>query len=165
MTADAARSIAPIFTEVVVAPGYEPEALEILSAKKNLRVLEVDGRPGGSDLRRISGELLLQSADRLDAPGDSPEAWEAVAGEPADAATLADLEFAWRACRSAKSNAILLASNGAAVGIGMGQVWTRRRLVPTCRDPRRRRRRPDLWPPLTHSSRSRTACRCSPMPA
>jgi phosphoribosylaminoimidazolecarboxamide formyltransferase/IMP cyclohydrolase len=122
VTADAARSIAPIFTEVVVAPGYEPEALEILSAKKNLRVLEVAGGVRGSDVRHISGGLLLQSADRLDAPGDDPAAWELVAGDPADDATLADLAFAWRACRSAKSNAILLARDGAAVGIGMGQV-------------------------------------------
>jgi len=122
ITADAARSIAPIFTEVVVAPGYEPEALEILSAKKNLRVLEVSGGVSGGDVRHISGGLLLQSADRLDAPGDDPATWELVAGPAADDATLADLAFAWRACRSAKSNAILLASGGAAVGIGMGQV-------------------------------------------
>ena len=122
ITADAARSIAPIFTEVVVAPGYEAEALEILAAKKNLRVLEVAGGVGGGDVRKISGGILLQNADRLDAPGDEPAAWELVAGEAADASTLADLAFAWRACRSAKSNAILLASDGAAVGIGMGQV-------------------------------------------
>jgi len=122
ITADAARSIAPIFTEVVVAPGYEAEALEILAAKKNLRVLEVAGGLGGGDVRKISGGILLQNADRLDAPGDDPAAWELVAGEAADASTLADLAFAWRACRSAKSNAILLASDGAAVGIGMGQV-------------------------------------------
>ncbi|MGC4175907.1 bifunctional phosphoribosylaminoimidazolecarboxamide formyltransferase/IMP cyclohydrolase [Demequina sp.] len=122
ITADAARSIAPIFTEVVVAPGYEPEALEILSAKKNLRVLEVLGTPSGSDVRHIAGGILLQRADRLDADGDDPRNWQLVAGSPADEATLADLAFAWRACRSAKSNAILLAANGAAVGIGMGQV-------------------------------------------
>ena len=122
ITADAARSIAPIFTEVVVAPGYEAEALEILATKKNLRVLEVAGGLGGGDVRKISGGILLQNADRLDAPGDDPAAWELVAGEAADASTLADLAFAWRACRSAKSNAILLASDGAAVGIGMGQV-------------------------------------------
>ncbi len=122
ITADAARSIAPIFTEVVVAPGYEPEALEILSAKKNLRVLEVTGGIAGGSVRHISGGILLQSADRIDAPGDDPAAWELVAGPAADAATLADLEFAWRACRSAKSNAILLAKDQAAVGIGMGQV-------------------------------------------
>ena len=122
ITAEAARSIAPIFTEVVVAPGYEPEALEILSAKKNLRVLEVASGVAGGEARHISGGLLLQSADRIDAPGDTPSAWMLVAGEPADPATLADLEFAWRACRSPKSNAILLAKDGAAVGIGMGQV-------------------------------------------
>jgi phosphoribosylaminoimidazolecarboxamide formyltransferase/IMP cyclohydrolase len=122
ITADAARSIAPIFTEVVVAPGYEPEALEILAAKKNLRVLEVAGGVSGGDVRHISGGMLLQSADRIDAPGDDPGAWELVAGAAADAATLADLAFAWRACRSAKSNAILVARDGAAVGIGMGQV-------------------------------------------
>jgi len=121
ITADAARSISPIFTEVVVAPGFEAEALEILSAKKNLRVLEVQGRVSG-DVRHISGGFLLQSADRLDAPGDEPTSWSLVAGPPADDATLADLAFAWRACRSAKSNAILLANDGAAVGIGMGQV-------------------------------------------
>jgi len=122
ITAQAAQSIAPIFTEVVVAPGYEPAALEILSAKKNLRVLEVAADAGSGDARHISGGLLLQSPDRIDAPGDNAASWELVAGEPADAATLADLEFAWRACRSAKSNAILLAKDGAAVGIGMGQV-------------------------------------------
>jgi len=122
VTADAARSIAPIFTEVVVAPGYEPEALEILSAKKNLRVLEVGAGERAGDVRHVFGGLLAQSADRLDAPGDDPAAWTLVAGDAADAATLADLAFAWRACRSAKSNAILIARDGAAVGIGMGQV-------------------------------------------
>jgi len=107
---------------VVVAPGYEPEALEILSAKKNLRVLEVSGGRAGGDVRHISGGILVQQADRIDAPGDDVATWTLVAGEAASPATLADLDFAWRACRSAKSNAILLASDGAAVGIGMGQV-------------------------------------------
>jgi len=122
VTAQAARSIAPIFTEVVVAPGFEAEALEILAAKKNLRVLEVSGGVAGGDVRHISGGILLQSADRIDADGDDAATWTLVAGAAADAATLADLDFAWRACRSAKSNAILLAADGAAVGIGMGQV-------------------------------------------
>ena len=122
VTADAARSIAPIFTEVVVAPGYEPEALEILSAKKNLRVIEAVGGGAGSDVRHIAGGILLQSRDHIDAEGDDSAAWQLVAGPAADAETLADLNFAWRACRSAKSNAILLAHGGAAVGIGMGQV-------------------------------------------
>jgi phosphoribosylaminoimidazolecarboxamide formyltransferase/IMP cyclohydrolase len=122
LTADAARSIAPIFTEVVVAPSFEPEALEILAAKKNLRLLQVDGGRAATELRPISGGLLVQRADRLDAMGDDPQNWELVAGAAADADTLADLEFAWRACRAVKSNAILIAKGGAAVGIGMGQV-------------------------------------------
>ncbi len=64
----------------------------------------------------------MQQADRIDAPGDDPSTWTLAAGEPADAATLADLAFAWRAVRAAKSNAILLARDGASVGVGMGQV-------------------------------------------
>jgi len=122
LTAEAARSIAPVFTEVVVAPDFEPEAIEVLSAKKNLRVLRVTGGRGPAEIRPVSGGLLMQQADRLDAPGDTPDGWSLVAGEAADDATLADLAFAWRACRAVKSNAILLARDGAAVGIGMGQV-------------------------------------------
>lgn len=122
LTADAARSIAPIFTEVVVAPSYEPEALEILAAKKNLRVLEVTPTRPARDWRPISGGFLVQDADRIDAPGDDSSTWTRVAGPEVDDATLADLVFAWRAVRGPKSNAILLAKDGAAVGIGMGQV-------------------------------------------
>ncbi|OCI29868.1 bifunctional phosphoribosylaminoimidazolecarboxamide formyltransferase/IMP cyclohydrolase [Oerskovia enterophila] len=127
VTAAAAEQIAGVFTEVVVAPGYEPEALEILSRKKNIRLLQVDGAPSaGVEIRPISGGLLMQQVDRLDAAtengGDSPESWTLATGEAADAETLADLAFAWRAVRAAKSNAILLAKGGAAVGIGMGQV-------------------------------------------
>lgn len=122
VTADAARQIADIFTEVVVAPAFEPEAVEILQAKKNLRILEVAHVPLGAESRRISGGLLVQAADAIDAPGDDSSTWVQVAGSPVTPQTLADLEFAWRACRSVKSNAILLAKDGAAVGIGMGQV-------------------------------------------
>ena len=122
VTADAARQIAEIFTEVVVAPGYEDEAIEILTAKKNLRILELDPAPLPTEWRRITGGVLVQDVDAIDAPGDAPAAWEHVAGPAADEATLADLELAWRACRAVKSNAILLAKDGAAVGIGMGQV-------------------------------------------
>jgi phosphoribosylaminoimidazolecarboxamide formyltransferase/IMP cyclohydrolase len=120
---EAARQIAEVFTEVVIAPGYSDGALEVLQAKKNVRLLVAEAYPGsGVEFRAISGGLLLQASDRIDAPGDDPANWELVAGEPADAATLADLEFAWRACRAVKSNAILLASGGASVGVGMGQV-------------------------------------------
>ena len=124
VSAEMARQVADVFTEVVLAPGYEPEALEILSAKKNLRVLVAADVPahGGIELRPVSGGILLQSVDKVDAPGDDPAAWTLACGAPADAATLRDLAFAWRAVRSVKSNAILLAKDGAAVGVGMGQV-------------------------------------------
>ncbi len=122
ISADAARQIAGVFTEVVVAPGFDEEALSILRERKNVRLLEVNPAPLDVEWRRITGGLLVQQADWIDAPGDSASAWKLVAGPAVDKTTLADLEFAWRASRSVKSNAILLASGGAAVGIGMGQV-------------------------------------------
>ncbi|MCL1839160.1 MAG: bifunctional phosphoribosylaminoimidazolecarboxamide formyltransferase/IMP cyclohydrolase, partial [Propionibacteriaceae bacterium] len=127
--AEAASQLAEVFTEVVVAPGYSPEALEILTRKKNLRILQVSqqltgwmGTGSQRELRPISGGVLVQDADRLNAPGDDPSNWQLVSGEPVDEQTLADLVFAWRACRCVKSNAILLAEAGASVGVGMGQV-------------------------------------------
>lgn len=117
-----AQQVRPIFTEVIAAPDFEPEALELLQEKKKLRILRVEPQLEAQQLRPISGGLLVQDTDRIDADGDSSENWELVAGTAADADTLADLEFAWRAVRSVKSNAILLADQGATVGIGMGQV-------------------------------------------
>ncbi len=124
VTADMARQVAEVFTEVVVAPGFDDDALAILTEKKNLRLLVAAGVPAGGsiEIRPVSGGLLLQSQDRIDAAGDDPSSWTLACGEPADEATLRDLVFAWRACRSVKSNAILLAKDGAAVGVGMGQV-------------------------------------------
>ena len=124
VSAEMAEAIGDVFTEVIVAPDYDPAALEILSAKKNLRVLRCAGPHMGFriETRSISGGLLMQVGDTMQADGDEPDTWTLVTGEPADAATLRDLEFAWRACRSVKSNAILLANEGAAVGVGMGQV-------------------------------------------
>ncbi|MCM0639860.1 bifunctional phosphoribosylaminoimidazolecarboxamide formyltransferase/IMP cyclohydrolase [Cellulomonas wangsupingiae] len=123
VTRVAAEQIAPVFTEVVVAPGFDDDALELLTQKKNIRLLVLDTPPAAQvEMRPVSGGLLLQSTDRIDAPGDDPAAWTLAAGEAADAATLADLVFAWRAVRAVKSNAILLADGGAAVGVGMGQV-------------------------------------------
>ncbi|MGJ0202934.1 bifunctional phosphoribosylaminoimidazolecarboxamide formyltransferase/IMP cyclohydrolase [Leucobacter sp. gxy201] len=121
VTEQMAQTVSGIFTEVIVAPGFEPAALEILTQKKNLRllVLPADFSANPIEFRQISGGFLLQDADRSFAPAAE---WELATGEPADAATLADLEFAWRACRAVKSNAILLASGGASVGVGMGQV-------------------------------------------
>ena len=136
VTAAMAAAAKPVFTEVIIAPDYEPEALEILTAKKNLRVLRLPaGMAQAADVietRPVSGGLLVQSVDRVDAVvtgegdtvtgGDDAANWRLVAGEAADDATLADLQFAWRAIRAVKSNAILLAKDGAAVGVGMGQV-------------------------------------------
>lgn len=123
LTRAAAEQIAPVFTEVVVAPGFDDDALELLSQKKNIRLLVVDAPPAAQvETRPVSGGLLVQSVDRIDAPGDDPSGWTLAAGEAADGATLADLVFAWRAVRAVKSNAILLADAGASVGVGMGQV-------------------------------------------
>jgi phosphoribosylaminoimidazolecarboxamide formyltransferase/IMP cyclohydrolase len=124
VTAEMARQVAEVFTEVVVAPGYDDDALAILTEKKNLRLLVAAAVPerGAIEIRPVSGGILLQSQDRIDAAGDDPTTWTLACGEPADEATLRDLVFAWRACRSVKSNAILLAKDGAAVGVGMGQV-------------------------------------------
>ena len=123
VTEEMASTVAGIFTEVVIAPSFAPAAVELLTAKKNIRLLTaVAPQRQGLELRPISGGLLVQQRDVLDAPGDAARAWEHVSGEPADEATLADLQFAWRAVRATKSNAILLAKDGASVGIGMGQV-------------------------------------------
>jgi phosphoribosylaminoimidazolecarboxamide formyltransferase/IMP cyclohydrolase len=165
VTAALARQIAEVFTEVVIAPGFDAEALDILSRSKNVRLLKCraglggddppqtppglggtfppgppappsggnspgdpSARPAGGNLlaamewRPVSGGILLQSVDRVREPGDDPANWELKAGPAATAAQLEDLAFAWKACRSVKSNAILLASGGASVGVGMGQV-------------------------------------------
>lgn len=123
VTVAMAEQVAEIFTEVIVAPGYADGAVEVLQRKKNVRILVAEPpRRAGAELRPISGGVLLQQRDILDAEGDDPVNWTLAAGEAADAETLADLAFAWRACRAVKSNAILLAHDGASVGVGMGQV-------------------------------------------
>jgi phosphoribosylaminoimidazolecarboxamide formyltransferase/IMP cyclohydrolase len=127
VTLKMAEQVSEVFTEVLVAPGFEPEALALLRQKKNLRLLQLPADFGRSrqEVRQISGGFLVQDADLFDstaAVGELTASWTLVSGEPADADTLVDLEFAWKACRSVKSNAILLAHNGASVGVGMGQV-------------------------------------------
>ena len=122
VTVAMAEQVAEVFTEVLAAPAFEPAALEILTRKKAVRLLVVQTGEPGAVLRQVSGGLLVQLPDLLAEPGDSPAGWTLAAGDPADEATLADLEFAWRACRSVKSNAIQLAAGGATVGVGMGQV-------------------------------------------
>ena len=118
-----AEQVAEIFTEVIVAPAYADGAVEVLTRKKNIRILVAEPpRRGGVELRPISGGLLVQQADAIDAEGDDPAKWTLATGTPADEATLADLAFAWRSCRAVKSNAIVIAKGGATVGCGMGQV-------------------------------------------
>ncbi|GII88615.1 bifunctional purine biosynthesis protein PurH [Sphaerisporangium siamense] len=123
VTGALAEQIAPIFTEVVVAPEFSQEALAVLTTKKNIRLLRCPSGPSNTaEFRRVDGGLLVQTVDRVNAPGDDPATWELKAGAPASPEVLADLAFAWKSCRSVKSNAILLAADGATVGVGMGQV-------------------------------------------
>jgi phosphoribosylaminoimidazolecarboxamide formyltransferase/IMP cyclohydrolase len=118
-----AEQVADVFTEVVVAPSFTADAIGVLTAKKNIRLLRLpEGAGGATEFRPISGGLLLQSADRIDAAGDDPTSWTLATGEPLDAAELDNLVFAWRSVRAVKSNAILLAHDKATVGVGMGQV-------------------------------------------
>lgn len=123
VTVEMANQVAGIFTEVIIAPSYEEGAVAVLSAKKNLRVLQAP-RPAEQkfESREISGGVLVQQRDLLTAAGDNPDTWKLVAGAAASPELLRELEFAWRAVRAVKSNAILLAKDGATVGVGMGQV-------------------------------------------
>jgi phosphoribosylaminoimidazolecarboxamide formyltransferase/IMP cyclohydrolase len=118
-----AEQIAEVFTEVVVAPSFTADAVAVLTGKKNVRLLQLPASPGaGTEWRAVSGGLLLQTKDAVDAPGDDPTAWTLATGEPVDAAGLDDLVFAWRSVRAVRSNAILLSRDRATVGVGMGQV-------------------------------------------
>jgi phosphoribosylaminoimidazolecarboxamide formyltransferase/IMP cyclohydrolase len=119
-----ALAVSEIFTEVIVAPGFDQDALDVLTEKVNIRILKVVAPTEGihAEMRPISGGMLLQSQDRFQCAGDEVSNWKLVSGSSADPKILADLEFAWRASRCVKSNGILLAKDLAAVGIGMGQV-------------------------------------------
>ena len=114
-----AEALSEVFTEVVVAPAYEPDALALLGERKNLRVLEA-GPPGWPelDVRGIDGGLLVQTADDLVA---QPSVWRVVTEREPTGAEWADLEFAWRVVARVSSNAIVLVKNRCAVGIGAGQ--------------------------------------------
>jgi phosphoribosylaminoimidazolecarboxamide formyltransferase/IMP cyclohydrolase len=118
-----AQNLLEGFTEVLIAPGYELEALRLLmDRKKNMRILELPKTFSreSHEIKQISGGFLVQEADNFD--NFTAKGWKLVSGKLPDDQTLADLEFAWRAVRAVKSNGILLAKNGASVGIGMGQV-------------------------------------------
>ena len=122
VSVEMAEQVKDIFTEVIVAPSYEEGAVEILKTKKNLRILVAEHEAPAEEIKHISGGVLRQEPDTYQAEGDKPENWQLVSGEALSEADLAELEFAWRAVRSVKSNAILLTKDNAAVGVGMGQV-------------------------------------------
>jgi phosphoribosylaminoimidazolecarboxamide formyltransferase/IMP cyclohydrolase len=119
-----AIAVSKVFTEVIVAPDFDEDALAVLCEKESIRILKTAAPDEKihSEMRPISGGLLLQSQDRFQSSGDEVSSWKLVSGPAADAKTLQDLEFAWRASRCVKSNGILLAKDQATVGIGMGQV-------------------------------------------
>ena len=118
-----AEPLSKIFTEVLIAPAFDADALEMLMKKPSIRILQCDVmKINKLELRPVSGGALLQESDLIDATGDGAANWVQVSGESVSAQTLQDLEFAWRSVRAVKSNAILLAKDSAAVGIGMGQV-------------------------------------------
>ena len=123
VSVEMAEQVAEVFTEVIVAPGYEEGAIEVLSQKKNIRILQAETPVReGLESKQISGGVLVQERDTLQAEGDKASNWKLVAGEAASEEVLKDLQFAWNAVRAVKSNAILIAADGATVGVGMGQV-------------------------------------------
>jgi phosphoribosylaminoimidazolecarboxamide formyltransferase/IMP cyclohydrolase len=114
-----AKEISKVFTEVLIAPGFDEEAREIFSAKPNMTVLEAGRleRPGLS-AKPVTGGLLLQHTDRVE---DDSEYEIATKTRPSPN-LINDLRFAWKVAKSVKSNAIVLAKDGATVGIGAGQM-------------------------------------------
>jgi len=123
VTVAMAEELSQVFTEVIIAPEYESAALEILMKKPSIRILTCPNTAiAPLEIRPVSGGVLVQNTDKIDAPGDDCDNWIQVTGDKVKSEVLSDLQFAWRAVRAVKSNAILLAKDGAAVGIGMGQV-------------------------------------------
>jgi phosphoribosylaminoimidazolecarboxamide formyltransferase/IMP cyclohydrolase len=118
--AAAARQVAELFTECVVAPGFSDEGLDVLREKKNLRLLVVEGAPVvDRTYRRVSGGFLIQDPD---ASRDDRASMKVVTKAQPTEEQWRDLRFAWRACKHVRSNAIVIARDGATVGIGGGQT-------------------------------------------
>ena len=121
VTASAAQEMSNVFYEVVVAPGYEPEALELLRARRNLRILAVPPISGDCvpyDIRPLSGGLLVQTQDSI---AKDPASWETVSKRAPTSEERRDLAFAWKVVKHVKSNAIVLARDHTLVGMGAGQ--------------------------------------------
>jgi phosphoribosylaminoimidazolecarboxamide formyltransferase / IMP cyclohydrolase len=121
VTEACAELLRPNFVEAIVAPAFAEAALRILREKKNLRLLELPRRPGAEelDLKRVQGGFLVQRPLR---PGGCEEGWRVVTRRRPTSDEWADLRFAWRAVAPVKSNAILIARDGATLGIGAGQM-------------------------------------------
>ena len=117
-----AEQIAEIFTEVVVAPSYADGALEVLARKKNIRLLRLPRPPSPVESGRSPAGCSCRQRTPSTRRGTTRRPGPSATGDAGARRALADLVFAWRACRAVKSNAILLASGGATVGVGMGQV-------------------------------------------
>ncbi len=118
-----AEAMAPVFYEVVVAPDYTPEALEILKKKRNLRILAVDpvvqsGQSPSYDLRVITGGILVQHPDTIT---EDPDGWQTATNRAPTEEERRDLAFAWKAVKHIKSNAIVFAKDQTLVGMGAGQ--------------------------------------------
>jgi phosphoribosylaminoimidazolecarboxamide formyltransferase/IMP cyclohydrolase len=119
-----AQELASIFLEIVIAPDFEEEALDILKAKKNLRLLRIPGlgqKPAGNrlDMKRVVGGMLLQDADLMDL---EPDKLQVVTEKRPSEDEMEDLLFAWKAVKHVKSNAIVVAKDMATLGVGAGQM-------------------------------------------
>ena len=118
-----AEQLKTIFLEAVIAPGFEPAALEILGAKKNVRLLEAALPQADAkkryDIKTVSGGIVIQSTDAQDVP---PSEWKTVTKRAPTAAELKELELAWKVVKHVKSNAIVVVKDGRTVGVGAGQM-------------------------------------------
>lgn len=121
MTKETAEAMRRVFYEIIVAPDYEPEALEILTKRQRTRVLQVTPSQGPQenlDVRLVSGGALIQTVDAIE---EDPSSWKVVTERQPTDAEMADLAFAWKAAKHIKSNTIVLAKNNTLVGMGAGQ--------------------------------------------
>src|SRR5262249_2961337 len=122
-TVNELANVHKLFVEAMIAPAYQPEALSVLAAKKNLRVLQVEPSGDGTgwasfEMRRVSGGILIQDTDHTLM---GPELRIVTKRKPTDRERV-DLHFAWRLVKHVKSNAIVLAEGGRTIGVGAGQM-------------------------------------------
>jgi phosphoribosylaminoimidazolecarboxamide formyltransferase/IMP cyclohydrolase len=120
--ADCASAVAEMFLEVIVAPAFSAEALEILGKKKNLRLITTQGSTTTNELRSAAGGILVQSIDHIGMRIGSRDAWKVVTDRQPSEAEMHGLELAWIICAHVKSNAIVLTNESQSIGIGAGQM-------------------------------------------